>query len=143
MTPNEFMAKVRKVNPLDAKYLRHDVTGDNIPETFCNLYAHDVCAEFGAELPHVIASEQINWLHTIGVKAGWRGVDAVEAKLVADKCGLSLATWFNAHGHSHIAVLVPAMEFDAIHITQAGVTNFILGPLVAGFGSLPVLFFSK
>ncbi len=144
MSPTDFAALVRRVDPMGKQYLRRDVTGDGLPETFCNFFAHDVCEAYGAELPQDLVNVQVKWLDEAdgGLAAGWSPVDAVEAHFCAERGILTLATWVNEHGHGHIAVLVPSGT-DQIHIAQAGRTNFIDGKLAQGFDSLPVRFFTR
>jgi hypothetical protein len=143
MTPAELSALVAHVDPMSAKYLRRDVNGDGREDTFCNVFAADVCSMAGVALPMTLADKQIAWLDSEDARSrGWMRVDAVDAKRASTAGALTLATWANMKGHGHIGVLVPS-DSDEIWMAQAGGRNFLRGPLAAGFGSLPVRFFTQ
>jgi hypothetical protein len=76
-----------KNNP---RYKPRDITGDDIPETFCNIYVSDFMRTLGVPLPHVInadgdpvpsgtrgamalgANNTAIWLATHGGRFGWK-----------------------------------------------------------------------
>lgn len=141
MTGDEYLEVVRRVDPTRGAY---QPGAHGVGTTACNFFAHDVCHELGAELPQLVAREQILWLNEQALqRKAWSRCDAVEAQFAADQGALTLATWHNPKpfSHSHIAVVVPSHS-DEIHIAQAGAHCFLNAPLYAGFGSYPVRFFS-
>lgn len=125
------------------RYQRRDVTGDGIPETFCNVFARDVCRALGAPLPEGMrANDLVAWLSgSIVCGTGWEPVTAHIAKAMANEGQVVLAGWFNRNGGSgHIAVVLPSSG-PTLEIAQAGRTNFARGPIARGFGDLtPSLF---
>ncbi len=136
MTADEYFRLVAGVDPTAPKY----APGAYGPgTTACNFFAADVCAAAGAKLPQQLATDQIVWLLASSL---WASKDAVDAKRLADSGAMTLVTWMNPEhgGHSHIAVVVPALTVN-VEIAQAGRTCFLRGPLAAGFGSRPVRFF--
>ncbi len=143
MTPAEYFAAVAKVDPLSPKYLRRDVTGDGIPETFCNAFVCDVADELAIPLPRKLANDLIGWLGGEDSSAlGWLDVDGPEAFEAARRGQFTLATWRNPSGHGHLAVLVPSVGPE-LQIAQAGTVNFIGSGIARGFGSLPTRFFTR
>ena len=143
VTPEAYSAAVAKVNPLNPKYLKHDITGDHVAETFCNVFVSDLADELGVILPRKKANEQIVWLDAAdgGRGLGWDRCDAVEAKFAANRGRFTLATFLNPAGHGHIAAVVP-FNSAAVWIAQAGFRNYLAVQLAAGFGSYPVRFFT-
>ncbi len=139
MTPSE---AITKLNPMSAKYLPHDVTGDGKPETFCNLFISDVADECGAKLPEGMVNEVVGTflLTQDGRDEGWAQVDAVEARFAANREHLVLVAWVNELGHGHIALVIPSVG-EELRIAQAGRTNSANMPIAQGFGSYPVRFF--
>jgi hypothetical protein len=116
--------------------------------THCGEFVRDVCGDMGAPMPRPVmyANEQIDWLFSpAGYVEGWTEVEtANEASDLAEKGELVLATYRNPvlppKGHSHIAVVVPAIGAAEPHVAQAGGRNFSNEPLSHGFGDLPVRF---
>ncbi len=140
MTPLE---AVERVNPLSAKYVRRDVTGDGIPESFCNIFIQDVADELAVPLPRKLANDLVLWLDsTDGQNLGWRRCDAVEARDAASAGAFTLATYRSSRGHGHIAVCIPSDGPD-LQIAQAGSINFLRAGIAHGFGSLPVRYFTR
>jgi len=134
------LAVVARVDPEAPQYQPHDVTGDGVPETFCNVFAADVCEEMGAELPRVRANAQLAWLDSeTGVRAWWSPCSRVAAVAEAEAGKLVLVGWANPTGHGHIAVVVPAAA-GFLAIAQAGATCFRSRSLASGFGVRPVKF---
>ncbi len=143
LTPEAYSAAVVKVNPLDPKYVKHDITSDGVDETFCNVWVADLADELGIILPHKKANEQIVWLDAAdgGRGLGWERCDAVEARFLANRGRFTLATWLNEKAHGHIAAVVP-FNSAAVWVAQAGYRNYLAVQLAAGFGSYPVRFFT-
>lgn len=124
------------------RYQRRDVTGDSIPETFCNVFARDVCRALGVPLPeNMRANDMVVWLSgSVVCGTGWEPVSAHVAQAMANEGMPALACWFNRNGGSgHIAVVLPSAE--GMEIAQAGRTNFARGALARGFGDLQPSFF--
>jgi hypothetical protein len=122
---------------------RRDVTGDGVPETFCNIMIHDVTALLECPVPRVRANDQLKWLRA--GNGGWEKVTPAEALNRATKGLPVVVGWFNPKGHpGHIALVraTPAGQ-HGLWIAQAGRTNFSLGTLYEGFGShAPLDFFA-
>lgn len=127
-----------------ARYQPRDVTGDGKPETWCNLFAQDVSEAMGAPLPRrTTANGLYAWLQSDDARVkGWEETTQHIAQRMADEGQLSLAVWLNVLGPGHIAVLVPSLGELGCWIAQAGATRFSRAQLRAGFGDLPVQFFS-
>jgi hypothetical protein len=136
-----------KNNP---RYKPRDITGDDIPETFCNIYVSDFMRTLGVPLPHVInadgdpvpsgtrgamalgANNTAVWLATHGGRFGWKKTDEVSAQAAANSGTPALVI---APGKKHIAVVVPGQITDnGATIAQAG-KSLLEGSHVAdGFG---------
>jgi len=136
----ELPAAVAKVNPFAEKYRKRDVTGDGLDETWCNVFAVDVCAELGVHLPQMRANDQMDWLDgDAGRAAGWVPCAYHEAGERAQRGERVLVGWRNPAGHpGHIALVLDA----ELHIAQSGRHNYAWAPLTSGFGNLPVRFWS-
>ena len=127
------------------RYARRDVTGDAIPETFCNVFARDCCRALGVPLPEGLrANGLLEWLAgPEGRKRGWAAVSAHAARGCAGEGLPVVAAWYNRNGGSgHIAMVLPAPDEPGLVIAQAGRTNFARGPLARGFGDLLPTFFA-
>jgi len=130
-----------------ARYARRDVTGDGVPETWCNLYAQDVAEALGVPLPrNTRANDLCDWLAAQSAVPGngWETASAHVAQAMADAGGLALACWKNPTpgAPGHIAIVTPRLDPDEpVHIAQAGRVNFLRAPLQAGFGALPVVYY--
>ncbi len=126
-----------------ARYTPRDVTGDDKPETWCNVYLQDVAEAMGVLLPrHQRANELILWLATEGLRHGWEQGTAHIAQRMADEGQLAVPTWFNRNGGpGHVGVLVPSLGEDGVWLSQAGASCFTRQPLASGFGQLPVTYF--
>lgn len=125
------------------KYRRRDVTGDGIPETWCNVFAADVCERMGAPIPLVKANDQHAWLlNEVGpgnfTPPHWERCDAHTAQAMADQGCLAVASWANpvAGGHGHIAILMPSLGEPGVWAAQAGAVNFTRELLQRGFGAI-------
>lgn len=120
------------------KYRKRDITGDGQPETFCNVFIHDVTSVLGCPVPLLLANEQIAWL---AEQSTWTPVSTLEAES-AVRQGEAVVVGYDAkRGHGHIALGVPAKYGETgLWIAQAGASNFSCGRLEWGFGHLPVTF---
>lgn len=127
---------------LAKRWRPHDVTGDGLPETFCNQFVEAVALAARCYLPRVLlANAQISWLaSSSGREAGWQLVDRAMAKKLTELGHIVVAAWFNTAGkHGHVAICVPSpvsAPADALHIAQAGKRCFIGEPLEKGFGDV-------
>lgn len=126
------------------RYAPRDLTGDGRNETFCNVFAADVCSAMGAPLPRLRANQMVSWLAGPGSDAGWAEVNSASARLFAAYGHPTLVAWQNPDPQQpgHIAVVRPStLTSEPLRIAQAGARNFARGTLAAGFGSRPVRFF--
>lgn len=125
------------------RYRLRDVTGDGKSESWCNVFAADVCDAMGAPIPNrMLANQLCDWLGANhAAESGWRPTDMRGAvAMVAAGCPV-LACWRNVDGApGHIAVGVPSAD-AGLHVAQAGRQNFSCRPVTAGFGHLPVKLF--
>lgn len=118
--------------------------------TYCNVFATDTAKACCLDLPHWVTptgrpakpgksnlelgvNDLVEWLgaHTAD---GWRTVlRASEAQRIACLGVPVFATWYNARGHGHIAVVRP--DEGEIMIAQAGATCHNRCTLAQGFGT--------
>lgn len=126
-----------------ARYRRRDITGDQVAETFCNVFTCDVAEALGVELPRARANSLLMWLASdAGRAAGWQHVEAGTAQRAADAGAFAVACYFNRNGGpGHVAVLAPSMGEAGVWVSNVGATNFLRGPLSSGFGVAQVEFF--
>lgn len=135
------------------RYRKRDLTGDDRPETFCNIFVSDVTRWIGAEIPHDLPETRVTehgdritihrwqdvranaeWLRA--GNGGWRACSAAEASEAAEHGRPAVVLWDPpARAHGHIALLVPSRGEGGVWIAQAGATNFSRGRLVRGFGN--------
>lgn len=141
---------LRIVHDLDVekaeRYRKRDVTGDGVSETFCNIYVRDFTERLGCPIPEKLAKEQLVWLDSPdGRLAGWEECSAEKAVHRAEAGFPTIAGWLNPnpHGHSHIAMVVPASGEAGLHISQAGRTNLSNARIGAGFGVYVARFFTR
>lgn len=126
-------------------YVRRDVTGDSVPETWCNLFVFNVARRMGCPLPFGLrANQQVEWLGgPEGRAAGWEQVPEHVAQRMADEGQLVVPGWFNRNGGSgHVGVVMPSLGDPGTHLAQAGRTNFTRELLQRGFGDLQPTFFA-
>lgn len=124
-----------------ARYAPRDVTGDGKPETFCNLFAQDVCEAMGVELPRNARANELHaWLAgpaTCSARSGWERADAHAGMAMAEQGCLALAVWPHpAGGSGHMAILVPSLGEPGVWCAQAGRVNFTRELLQRGFGPI-------
>lgn len=119
--------------------------------TWCNVFLWDVTRALGCEVDHwrfgkeTTANDLHAWLQGDEAKRqGWRLVDKPTAEHRASVGFPTVVSHKNARGPGHVAILVPGptAASSGPFIAQAGVSNSSCEPLAAGFGSLPVLFFT-
>lgn len=143
-SPEAVADAVALVDPERNPHLqRRDITGDQVPETFCNWFVADVTALLECPVPRVRANDQILWLNA--GNGGWETVSPADAMERAGKGLPVLVGWFNPKGHpGHIALVraTPTGQ-HGLWIAQAGRSNFSLGTLFEGFGKhAPLSFFA-
>ena len=109
--------------------------------TFCNIFVWDVTRAMGAEVPHWIDSSgnptphnkgnELNanavndWLHRHGARFGWRQVTLAQGVDHANEGRPTVASWKNAGGIGHIAMIRPgiATTNEGPWMAQAGAKN--------------------
>lgn len=125
------------------RYGRRDITGDEHPETFCNVFLRDFAAAMGAPIHGALANHQVMWLASDEArKRGWATVSEHAAHGCAEEGMVVVVGWYNRNGGpGHVAVVVPSLGEPGTWIAQAGKHCFSRGLLRAGFGDLPVTFF--
>lgn len=123
-------------NPL---WKRRDITGDGVPETFCNQFLHDALELLDVPLPKgMLARQQIAWLSSdVGKAHGWRPVERGEAFHAANRGEPVVVGWCNpdASRSSHVALVMPTPFGFELQIAQAGRVNFNSDTLTRGFGA--------
>lgn len=118
------------------KYRRRDVTGDGLPETFCNVFVHDVTTALEMPVPLLLANAQVAWFDEVGRAKGWSNIDVHKAEVLANEGYPVVVGWSNPRGHGHVAIGCPSNE-PGLHIAQAGSSNFTCRPVSRGFGLTP------
>ena len=134
-----------------------------IQHTWCNIYASDVTAAMGAEIPHWVnpdsspakfgtngsreltANATLEWLVSQGPAYGWLETDEPTARQQASTGCPAVACWENPlPGHSgHIAIILPDdPAVTGTCIAQAGAQCLFRAPLAQGFGSIKPRFFN-
>lgn len=123
---------------------RRDVTGDGIPETFCNIFVRLVLAVLGLVIPAMLCNDLIKWFAEEGEAEGWVKVSAAEAALRAELGYPTVGVWRNkSGGHGHIVLVVPAIGGTGMHTAQAGAKNWANAPIEgAGLLSAAYTFFT-
>ncbi len=108
--------------------------------TYCNIFAWDVTRAMGAEIPHwvdtsgnptMLKGNELNanavneWLHKHGARFGWRMTTLSDAVDQANQGCPVVASWGNAGGIGHIAMIRPgiATAAEGPWMAQAGATN--------------------
>lgn len=129
-----------------AKYPTKDVTGDGIPETFCNFGLQYIAAGMGYSGFGGMAANQI--CTVLDVSENWRQCDAVLAQNTANEGKLAVAA-LRDDPHGHVAVCYPgeiqrSAKWGKLCPTVANVgkDNFIRGANFA-FGQEPKYFVLK
>lgn len=143
---------VAVVKWLDVERSQRYQPGDG--NTWCNIFAADAAAGWGAVLPHWVnpdnsqghafhgreltANGTWQWLHRDGVRYGWVMVDRDDVQDKVNAGRFAIAIWRAQLGqHGHIAVARPGpVRDDGPWIAQAGAVNFSAGVVVEGFGKV-------
>jgi hypothetical protein len=129
-----------------ARYTPRDVSGDGLADTFCNLFAQDICEAMSVVLPrNMRANDLVRWLSSAAEarELGWEPVEEHTAQRMADEGQLAVAAWYNRNGATgHIAVLVPSLGEAGTWCAQAGKSNFTRSTVASGFGAVPVSYFA-
>jgi hypothetical protein len=158
------LAVVDKVNPVQRYYLRHDIDGDGLPETFCNWFVADALEVMGIQLPrydgtyyptpHPLYGNEPKckpWtagaLYDYLKKGGdgkWNGAKRPEAVTLANQGKVVVVAMPPPPGraHGHIALIIPGGSGSEVHIAQAGGLCGKNLKLEQGFGNAEVAFFS-
>lgn len=123
------------------RYQRRDVTGDGVPETFCNYFVRDALRALDVHVPPMLVNDLYDWLRDVGPSEGWTLCGQATAAFRAS-LGFPTVAAVKAAGHGHIALLVPPRTLQGTWIAQAGRTNFSHGSLASGFGQLAPTFFT-
>jgi hypothetical protein len=138
---------VALVNPMQAKYLKHDITGDGRNETFCNWFVMDVGKALGypRAIPSNGQSRGAGWSENpvkplsanqlnkyFKTSADWTRVTPAEAAQRANK-GEFVVGSLVAPGNGHVAVVIPGSTANNIRVAQAGSTNSTNMPADTGF----------
>lgn len=115
---------------------RRDVTGDGLPETFCNQAVEAACKALECQLPPgFLASQQIEWLDSAaGRDKAWEECSAHRAAIRAE-LGYPVIVGIRLQPHAHIGMVVPAIGGDGLHVWAAGHTNFSNTPIEKSFGA--------
>ncbi len=89
----------------DPKYAMRDVTGDGIPETFCNIALNRIAKEaFGYT---GFENKMANAIYAMLKEGGpWKSVTGEQAAQMAGQNALVVAAQ-PAKAHGHVAVIVP------------------------------------
>jgi hypothetical protein len=137
--PEKVTRAVTAVNPLQKKYLKHDITGDGQKETFCNWFLMDVgkemghakaipgngqnrpANEWGKGVEKPLSANQLN-AHFKNASSGWKAVTKAEAAKMANN-GQFVVGSLTARGHGHVAVVIPGSTAGNMRVAQAGSTN--------------------
>jgi outer membrane biosynthesis protein TonB len=137
--PERVKQAVDAVNPMQPKYLKHDITGDKKNETFCNWFVMDVGKamghpkaipgngqnrppnEWGKGVEKPLAANQLN-AHFRNPSSGWKAVTKAEAAQMANN-GQFVVGSLVAKDHGHVAVVVPGSTAGNMRVAQAGLTN--------------------
>jgi flagellum-specific peptidoglycan hydrolase FlgJ len=152
------LAVVELVNPEQPYYLKHDITGDGKPETFCNWFVADVLEVLGIQLPRYDSSAgyyptphplyannkktkpfSASALYKYFQQGGdgkWREVDRSEAVALANQGEVVLPSI-----SGHIALVIPGGQNSEVRIAQAGRLCGKNLKLEQGFGQSDVAFF--
>jgi hypothetical protein len=156
------LAAVDYVNPEQWYYQKHDITGDEVPETFCNWFVADVLDVLGVSIPrykpadeagdyarpHPIygydktktkpwSATELNRYLGRGGDGKWHRASRVNAVTLANQ---GTAVVVSIPGH--IALVIPGGQGEAVRIAQAGRICGKNLRLEEGFGHREVEFFS-
>lgn len=139
-SPEALQKVIDDINPAGApEYQRRDITGDGVPETFCNKFVQAVCKAMGIVILEAKANATIRWLDSaMGREQGWLECTFDFAKRAASRGELVVVCWENPAGDpGHVSVVRDAEGNHA----QAGKTNTNKGSIESGFGNHPRRYF--
>lgn len=134
----------------DPVFIKRDITGDGIPETFCNQAVNRICIAhkgyYGFSDPKNEAITANAICRKVATDPQWRKDSAERAQEWANKGELALAAWSNPEGNGHVAVVFPgemvmsgAWRMKAPMIANVGKTNQIMSANY-GFSEPPEYF---
>lgn len=132
-----------------SRYRKRDVTGDGLPETFCNVHTVDTAEAHDIHMPRGLRANQlIEWLEAEAAKKlpqGWASIDAHVAQAMADAGQFAIACWKNPDPKKpgHIAPLEPSLGESGTWISNVGAINFLRGRVAQAFGELVVSYFGN
>lgn len=98
------------------KYKARDITGDDIPETFCNYFVADTaylvgCNDFSPTSTKgfpKLANEMVS--HMCDTPHRWKELDPDQAQQEANFGNLVIAGWANDVGkHGHVNIIIPGI----------------------------------
>lgn len=126
-----------------SRYVKRDVTGDGIDETFCNFFVRESLRAQGVEIPRGRCNDLIAFFQS---SSAWDLVRPWAAQALAQVGHPVVVLWVNPEPKrsGHIARLKPRRSFDESDgwfIAQAGLSNFTHDKLSRGFGALKPLHF--
>ena len=137
----QFALDLDKVHP---RYGLRDITGDGIPESYCNILVRDAVDALGLELQGARANDQVAWLASDAARQrDWATVSEHAAHGCAEEGFPVVVGWHSrGQGPGHVALVVPSLDEPGTFIAQAGGRCFSRGLLAQGFGSRSVTFFA-
>lgn len=122
--------------PLNAeRYRCRDVTGDLLPETFCNFFTRDVARAMSAPLPENKTANEIHGMLHAGSVPGYRQVTEAEAVWCLELGQMVVCIARNEHGPGHMTPAREASE-GTIYVDHVGRHNAKKIPLEVAFGPL-------
>jgi acetylornithine deacetylase/succinyl-diaminopimelate desuccinylase-like protein len=126
-----------------SRYVKRDVTGDHIDETFCNFFVRETLRAQGVEIPRARCNDLITFFQS---SSDWDRVRPWVAQALTHAGFPVVVLWVNPTPSSsgHIARLKPRRAGDdpnGWYIAQAGSSNFTHDKLSKGFGDLKPLHF--
>ena len=131
-SPGELLIAVRDVGPEGNPELqRRDVTGDGVPETFCNVFVRLVLARLRVTIPPVLANALFDWFPSRAARDdGWEKVSTSEAQIRANWGRPTIGVWRHPTGkHGHVVLVVPTPPGVRMHTAQAGRENWSNAPI--------------
>jgi hypothetical protein len=127
----ESLAAVADYLALQPRYLKRDVTGDSIDETFCNFFVREALRMLGVSIPRMLANKFPRWFREVegGLADDWSWVQPWIGQRLANEGCPVVGCWENDAGPGHVVLLQPARRaedkvFGRIWCAQAGAVNF-------------------
>lgn len=121
------------------RYMKRDVTGDHVDETFCNFFVREALRMLGISIPRMRANDFAAWFSG---RPDWAALPLWVGKPLVERGYVIVATQQNPAGAGHVALLMPpksdldrdwAEQNRSAWIAQAGRSNFAYGHLFQGF----------